>query len=113
MRVEDLAIDQSIPAKFLVQILIELKSKNIVKSLRGKDGGYLLARQPGDITLGDVLRCFHSKLLDTTTLADSRSPAVLKAAWKKLQHSLQETAESINFQDLLEASGREREMYYI
>jgi hypothetical protein len=34
------------PANYLVQILIELKAKQIVKSLRGKEGGYLLARPP-------------------------------------------------------------------
>ncbi|MDB6026239.1 MAG: rrf2 family protein putative transcriptional regulator, partial [Verrucomicrobiales bacterium] len=42
-RVEDMAVGQSIPPKYLVQILIELKSNHIVKSQRGKDGGYLLA----------------------------------------------------------------------
>ena len=43
-RVESLAVQHSIPPKYLVQILLELKSKNIVKSIRGKEGGYLLAR---------------------------------------------------------------------
>lgn len=113
VRVDDLASEQSIPAKFLVQILIELKSRGIVKSLRGKDGGYLLAKQPVSITLGDVLRCFHGQMLETPALTDPQTPAVLKSAWKCLQRNLQESADNINFQDLLDASEREKAMYYI
>ena len=44
--VEEMASAQGIPPNYLVQILIELKSARIVKSLRGKSGGYLLARPP-------------------------------------------------------------------
>ena len=55
-RVEELAGEQGVPANYLVQILIELKAKHIVKSQRGKEGGYLLARPPSEISLGDVLR---------------------------------------------------------
>ena len=59
MKVEELAAENGIPANYLVQILIELKSRNIVRSVRGKEGGYLLARLPSEITLGQVLRCIH------------------------------------------------------
>ena len=38
-RVEELAAEQGVPANYLIQILIELKSKQIVKSQRGKEGG--------------------------------------------------------------------------
>ena len=44
LKVEELAADSGTPANYLVQILIELKSRHIVKSVRGKEGGYLLAR---------------------------------------------------------------------
>src|SRR5207247_7144337 len=45
-RVEELAAEQGVPSNYLVQILIELKANRIVKSQRGKDGGYQLARAP-------------------------------------------------------------------
>jgi Rrf2 family protein len=54
---EEMASAQGIPPNYLTQILIELKSARIVKSRRGQEGGYLLARSPGKISLGDVLRC--------------------------------------------------------
>src|SRR5439155_26126468 len=65
LRVEDLAGEQGVPASYLVQILIELKAQGIARSVRGKQGGYLLARAPAEITLGDVLRAVHGQVFDT------------------------------------------------
>jgi Rrf2 family transcriptional regulator, cysteine metabolism repressor len=113
LRVEDLAAEQGIPANYLVQILIELKSTQLVKSQRGKEGGYLLARSPADITLGDVLRSIHGHVFDSPALSDSECPVELRAAWKKLQSSVEDTADSITFQQLLEETVTREKMYYI
>jgi len=96
-----------------VQILIELKSRRIVKSLRGKEGGYLLARPPAEITLGDVLRAVHGQVFDSPALSDGQCPPELRRAWKKLQQALDETADSITFQQLLDDSAEKEKMYYI
>ena len=54
VRADDLADEQGIPVNYLVQILIELKAAQIVRSQRGKEGGYLLARPPGaGVVAGD------------------------------------------------------------
>ncbi len=113
VRVEDLALAQGVPANYLVQILIELKSNQIVKSQRGKEGGYKLARPPAEITLGDVLRSVHGQILDTPAFADPQCPVELREAWRKLQRTLEETADDITFQQLLEASTSKEKMYYI
>jgi len=112
-RVEDLALAQGIPPNYLVQILIELKSQGIVKSLRGKDGGYSLARSPAEITLGDVLRCIHGLVFDSPALSDPKCPVELCAAWKKMQGAVDAAADSITFQELLEGSVDKEKMYYI
>ena len=75
LRMEDVADEQGVPPKYLPQILIELKARGIVRSVRGKDGGYLLARPPAEITLGDVLRAVQGPLFDTPALSDSRLSA--------------------------------------
>ena len=98
LRVEDLASEQGIPPNYLVQILIELKSQHIVKSLRGKEGGYLLARPPAEITMADVLRCVHGQVFDSPALTDAQCPPELRGAWKKLQKAMDDTASSITFQ---------------
>ena len=113
MKVEDLAAEQGVPPKYLVQILIELKSRNIVRSIRGKEGGYLLARAPAEISLGDVLRCVHGRVFDPPALADSQCPPELRNAWKRLQAALDSTADSITFQQLLDESTDKEKMYYI
>jgi len=113
VRVEDLAAQQGIPPNYLVQILIELKSQQIVKSLRGKEGGYLLAKPPAEITLADVLRCVHGEVFDSPALSDPQCPPELRAAWKTLQTTLDHAAGAITFQKLLDQSTDKEKMYYI
>lgn len=113
VRVEDLGTEQGIPPNYLVQILLELKAQQIVKSQRGKDGGYLLAKSPAEITLADILRAVHGQVFDTPALNDGQCPPELRAAWERLQGSLESVAGSINFQQLLEAGVDKGKMYYI
>lgn len=112
-RVETLALEQGIPANYLVQILIELKSGSIVRSQRGKVGGYLLAKPPRSITLGEVLRCVQGPLFETAAISDPRCPAELKHAWLTLQRVLDQTANAITFQQLLDQGEAKEKMYYI
>ncbi len=113
MRVEDLARGQSIPPNYLIQILIELKARRLVKSVRGKEGGYLLAMRPSEITLGDVLRAVHGQVFDTPALTDGSCPTELKQAWQTLQQTMDRAADCINFQHLVEQSAEREKMYYI
>ena len=111
--VEEMASAQGIPPNYLVQILIELKSANIVKSQRGKEGGYLLARPPATITFGDVLRCIHGEVFDSPGLNGPQSPAELRQAWRQLRDAVNSTADALTFQQLLEAGAEKSKMYYI
>lgn len=112
-RVESLATEQGLPANYLVQILIELKSQRIARSVRGKAGGYLLARPPAEITLGDVMRCVHGEVFDTPAIEDPKCPPELRATWLRLQRVLNETADGITFQQLLDQGSAKEKMYYI
>lgn len=113
LRVDDLASEQGIPSNYLVQILIELKAQGIVRSLRGKEGGYLLAKSPSEITLGDVLRAVNGAVFDTPALSDPECPPELRRAWHKLKKTLETVADDITFQRLLEESSEKEKMYYI
>ena len=112
-RVEDLAREYGVPASYLVQILIELKSRRVVKSVRGKEGGYLLARPPAEISIGDILRCVHGQVFDSPALSDPGCPPELRGAWRRIQQALDTTADSVNFQQLLEQAADKDKMYYI
>jgi Rrf2 family cysteine metabolism transcriptional repressor len=113
LRVEDLAAEQGVPANYLVQILIELKAQGIARSLRGKEGGYMLARAPADINLGDVLRAVHGTVFDSPALSDPNCAPELRRAWQRLQQALDEAAAAITFQQLLDDSTGKEKMYYI
>ncbi len=56
LQISEIAKAQSIPKKFLEQILLDLKHHGIVMSRRGKGGGYFLLRQASEVTFGEVLR---------------------------------------------------------
>jgi Rrf2 family protein len=111
--VEEMATAQGLPPNYLVQILIELKSAQIVKSRRGKEGGYLLARPPAKISLGDVLRCIHGEVFDSPALHNPQTPPALRLAWRQLRDAVNTTADAITFQQLLEAEADKGKMYYI
>lgn len=113
LRAEDLAAEQSVPVNYLAQILSDLKAQGIVQSVRGKTGGYLLARPPGRITLGDVLQAAQGAVLDTSAVSDKDCPPELRRVWQKLRQTLEKAAGAITFQQLAEEGTDKDKMYYI
>lgn len=113
LRVDEIAAAQSIPAGYLVQILIELKSKGIIRSQRGKAGGYHLAREPSEITVGDVLRAVEGDVLEFPFLRDPSCPEELKHVWRRIQSAAEEAADQITFEQICAEANRPVSMYYI
>lgn len=60
--IADIAKSQLIPKKFLELILLELKRHGLLRSKKGKGGGYFLAKSPESITLGQVIRCLDGPI---------------------------------------------------
>ena len=60
---EQLALAQDLPAKFLETILTHLRRSNIVRSQRGPDGGFWLARPAAEISLAEIIRAIDGQLL--------------------------------------------------
>ena len=113
LRIEDIAQREGIPANYLVQILIELKSKGLLQSRRGKAGGYVLAKLPKEITVGDVLRAVQGAVLEVPLLSESRCPEEIKRAWRSIKEAAEGAANTITFEDICaNAVGRDQ-MYYI
>lgn len=112
-RIEELANDQEIPANYLVQILISLKARGLVQSQRGKEGGYRLAKEPEDITLGEVLRSVYGQTLTTPAVDDPNCPAELKWAWNEALAKVNEAFDLINFKQIMDQSSSSDRMYYI
>lgn len=119
VRIRSICEAHGVPARFLVQILLQLKGSGIVTSTRGAAGGYQLAREPAEITLEDVFRVIEGPdELTTAVTADlasrSRTVTVLLDAWRHAAHAETEALRSITFADLVERSRAVNEpMYYI
>ncbi len=62
VRIADLARTEQIPPKFLELILLGLRNNGVLQSRKGKGGGYLLARDPAKIYLGQIVRMFDGPL---------------------------------------------------
>jgi Rrf2 family protein len=103
---------QDIPIKYLEQILIQLKSARLVESVRGKQGGYRLAKAPGEISLGEVMRKIEGpilKLADTAT----QKKSVFTAIWKEVEGSIVKVLDKVNFEDIAnKTKGIEGTMIY-
>ena len=70
VQIREIARRESIPAKFLEGILLELKHAGIVRSRRGIDGGYELARIPKEIMLGQIMRVLDGPLAPLGSAAE-------------------------------------------
>ena len=99
MQARELAEQQQIPLRFLEQILIQLKKAGLVESARGSSGGYMLAQQPDQITLAEIIAAVEGDV----TLIDSRvnPSSVLCQVWKEIEQSLVTHLQSISVQDLV------------
>lgn len=62
MMIAQIADQASVPKKFLEQILLELKHRGIVYSIRGKHGGYTLGRKPEEISFTEIIRAIDGPL---------------------------------------------------
>jgi Rrf2 family protein len=58
----DIAEQQNVPKKFLELILLDLKKRGLVHSVRGRNGGYVLGREPEEISFAEVIRIIDGPL---------------------------------------------------
>jgi len=82
IQASELAERQQLPRKFLEAILLELTRHGLLRSKLGRGGGYVLARKPGDITVGDVIRVLEGPL--------ALIPCVSKTAYRRCDECLDE-----------------------
>src|SRR5581483_5093986 len=86
VRIKAIAEAQGIPQRFLVQILLQLKTAGLVASVRGAAGGYQLARSPQAITLAEVIAAIDDRSLSPRSALGNadRSPTVhtLLGIWR-------------------------------
>jgi Rrf2 family protein len=108
MKGEALSQAQGIPLKFLENILGELKHAGLVRSQRGADGGYWLARPANEITIADVIRAVEGPLASVRGEAPEAvkyggNAAALGKLWVAVRANLRAVLEEVTVADV--ASG--------
>lgn len=101
--IHDVAKNHRIPIKYLEHILLELKKAGLLKSRRGVRGGYTLARPPGQISIGEVLRVVDGKFSEASCVeVDLKShyscPEINACGLKQVWQDVQGAVEKILFE---------------
>lgn len=98
MTIHQIADAESIPPRFLEAILRDLKQNGLTDSVRGKDGGYLLALPPARITMGHVIRLMEGSWF---TAPEGEPSDVFTPVWQEAESSLTRVFDQKNFQTLV------------
>ena len=106
---ERIATAQSIPLRFLENILMQLRHAGLVESRRGAEGGYRLAKPAADITLADVIRAIDGPLAGVSgvrpeMLAFDGTAEPMREVWIAVRAALRGVLEKVTLADV--AAGR-------
>ena len=101
VRVHQIGTRHGVPARFLVQILLQLKSAGIVESTRGASGGYRLKRRPEEIVLGEVMEILEPMPVHKRTTHEKTPAMVLKEVWEAAEVHRQNYLHSVTLADLV------------
>lgn len=117
VRIREIADAHGVPARFLVQILLQLKAAGLVTSTRGAAGGYRLARDAAAITLADIRDVFEAAAEVSTPVGHagvSRGGRVILDAWQAVARCEREALENHDLATLASLAAADAEtMYYI
>ncbi|OHB63862.1 MAG: hypothetical protein A2Y77_09245 [Planctomycetes bacterium RBG_13_62_9] len=112
--ISEIATNQAIPQRFLENILNELRPTGLVQSRRGIQGGYLLAKDPSTITVGEIIRlvegpldpvkCVGNQNIECCPLKEKCS---LIHLWNRAKAAVEEVYDSVTFKQLVD---EEREL---
>jgi Rrf2 family transcriptional regulator, cysteine metabolism repressor len=108
MSISEIAKHGDMPTKFLEQILLTLRKGGFVKSKRGINGGFSLARKTKDITVGEVVRFIEGPLEPISCIEEDRykgckdvTNCIFRGVWKEVADATSKIVDSLTFADLI------------
>lgn len=99
--ITDIAAAQQVPGRFLEAILRELKQGGLTESVRGKHGGYTLARPAREITVGDVIRLLEGPLFEADS-PEAPADRAFAPLWQSAESALNAVYDATHFEALAE-----------
>lgn len=119
LKINEITANQDIPDRYLEQILTSLRRSGVVQSQRGAKGGYVLARDPWQVTLLDVVLSVEGdvKAREKERLANSTiEKDLVHEVWQQARQASQSVLGRYTLQDLCQKRDAQRQkhpMYYI
>ena len=111
----DISLRQGISLVFLEQIFSKLKKKDIVKSIRGTNGGYILNKEPAEIKLANILNAVDEEVKTVQCKKESKkgcnnktSKCITHNLWDELEVHINHFFEQKNLKDLINTSSESR-----
>jgi len=112
--ITDLAREGRIPKKFLEAILLELRKEGILNSKKGKGGGYVLAKAPQDISVGDIIRNLEGPLSEIIFDDESKEINEIKMIIKEVRDAMSNILDNTSLADVIErASSGQNVLNYV
>lgn len=105
---KDIAKRQEISVKYLEQLITQLNRAGYVKSTRGAQGGYMLAKPAYDYTVGMILRLMEGELMPVSCLSDDGEHCdradicVTQEVWQKIYDAVNQVVDHITLEDLVD-----------
>ena len=102
----DVAKRQDISDKYLEQIVTQLSRADLVRSVRGAGGGYLLTRKPEEYTVGEILRVLEGSLAPVGCAEDKSccgraAQCVTQEVWEQIAAAVAGVVDHITLADLM------------
>ena len=104
----DISLRQNISLAYLEQIFIKLKQKNLVKSVRGAKGGYVLASSPEEIKISNIISAVDEEIKTLNCKKESKkgcnnkfSKCITHNLWDQLDQHINSFFEKVKLQDLV------------
>ncbi len=120
---KSIAERQALSEPYLEQLIATLRKAGLVKSMRGAQGGYVLAKEPQEIKIGDIIRVLEGPIAPVECVQGDNEQCgkyevcVTKVVWQKVKTSIEEVLDSITLGDLCKEAKRiqltNNYMYYI
>ncbi|MCI8377043.1 MAG: Rrf2 family transcriptional regulator [Lachnospiraceae bacterium] len=108
IRLKDIARRQHISEKYLEHIVSGIQKADLVQSLRGKHGGYILRYPPEEYTVGQILKAVEGNMAPTDCVGENgiacenKRTCVNYIVWERLDAAINRVLEEITLKDMLE-----------
>src|SRR5450759_2050441 len=116
MTIGEIAKAQRVPQRYLEGILNQLRKGGFLEAQRGRNGGYKLAKEAGNITVGEVVRLIDGPIRAVVRVEEGRTTdgplpenGVFLPIWQKVQEAIDQVLDSTSFAQLLKMESEARQ----